>query len=520
MKKLKFKSSVTPKLGIISAFAALTLVSCQLFNPTVIRYDYPLKDVDEYLDVDTLVYHQPAVYTQSFSSVYRSSLENNRQTRNLPSTGTQKILVIPVDFQDFQASRLKEGSEDSLTIIENAFFGNESTNQWESVASFYHKSSYGKLNLTGQVSSWFTVDENYQNLKSISGLNKVTTSQRILRKAINWYAQKYDNLSDFDQDQDGYIDAVYLVYAPPYGEAESLFWAFSSFDLGSPGNLEKPTPNAYAWSSFSFLNNFLNKPDTHTLIHEVGHIFGLDDYYNTRYKNEVVGGTTEEEKYQFLNGPTGSVDIMDYSLGDHSAYSKMLLNWTRPFYITGEGEITLNSFVQSGEVAIIAPEWNGSAMDEYIAVEYYTPTGLNAFDASGLLKKHKLMNEAGLKIYHVDARVGVYSPQNSFLGYANDFSEAQLAGLGRYILKIAHTNTFATTINGNILYHLLESNGENSFLLGKVATNKTLFKVGNSFGLPKDPFANFTFHNGQTLPFGLSIKKINNDQITLTIKSR
>jgi hypothetical protein len=219
----------------------------------------------------------------------------------------------------------------------------------------------------------------------------------------------------------------------------------------------------------------------------------------------------EEKRFQYTHGPTGKVDMMDYSIGDHSVLSKMTLNWTRPYVVTAPGEITIAPFVESGEAIIIAANWNGSACDEYLALEFYSPTGINYVDSTtsyGPANTH-LMSNFGLKVYLVDTRASYHRANGSdtFLGYVNETLVTDLPidvqENGEYYQRMAHTNTYSTSLNNNLVYRLLEKDGNRSFLTGSMASNDTLFYTGDSFGI--NTFTDFTFHSGTSVPFNFSV---------------
>lgn len=120
----------------------------------------------------------------------------------------------------------------------------------------------------------------------------------------------------------------------------------------------------YSWVNYNFL--FQNKgrlPDTHVLIHETGHLLGLKDYYS------------EDEDEQYF--ATAKFDMMDMNIGDHNAFSKMLLDWTTPYVIQKPTTFKLHSFIKTGECIILTSSWNQTPMDEYLLLEFYTPTGIN-----------------------------------------------------------------------------------------------------------------------------------------------
>jgi len=511
------------RIGIM--IPVLTLLSgCSFFDvkftpfiPSGVVLEQPAVTADHY--------YRPADYAEDYLDVVKSHPNPSQRLVPLDSIGTQKVLVIPVEFPDYRAERLDGDAAVSRTIIQNAFFGASQTTQWESVAGFYYASSYGQLTLDGFVSDWYLSPETVADL--INTGSKTVATERILKAAVNWYKDTYDDILSYDQDHDGALDAVFLVYSAPYVDKDSLFWAFTSFDTGV--NYEtataSPLANAYVWASYHFLNVYHQNGDSHTFIHEFGHLLGLTDYYNTSSLPAILPqanvGDSTYKRYQYTHGPTGKVDMMDYSIGDHTALSKMLLNWTKPYVVTTAGEITIHPFNSSGEVIIIAPDWNGRAFDEYIAIEMYAPSGLNYVDSEQAYghSQARLMGNYGIKVYHVDARASYHRTSgDGFLGYENDVEVADLppevlAGPA-YYRKVAHTNTYGTTINENLIYRLLEKGDEGNFLLGKMADNDTMYYQGESFGVTD--YADFEFDSGATLPLRFTVSALSRYDATLT----
>ncbi len=139
--------------------------------------------------------------------------------------------------------------------------------------------------------------------------------------------------------------------------------------------------------------------DAHTFIHEFGHMLGLKDYYDPNSYIELSPVS-----------PLGRMDMMDCSLGDHNAFSKCILGWEAPMVVNGEAEIALRPSQGNGDCVLLPLSTsNGTLFDEYLLLEYYSPTYLNYADASlrgemGMT----LMGKTGIKAYHVDARIGLY----------------------------------------------------------------------------------------------------------------
>jgi len=506
-----------PLIAILLSGCILTEVTYQPFAEEIAPFVQEGGDFGHY--------YRPDAYGESYTDVIRSHPNPAQRMVPMETTGTQKVLVIPVAFADYPAETLGVGPEVSRTIIENAFFGTSQTTQWESVSSFYHASSYGQLLIQGAVSAWYSSPETVFDLAQ-SG-SKTVATERILKAAVNWYKATYDDVAAFDQNGDGAIDAVFLVYAAPYIDNDSVFWAFTSFDTGV--NYEEhvgdPLANAYVWASYHFLNVYRSKGDPHTFIHEFGHLLGLSDYYNTSSIPSVfpsiAAGATPFERYQYTHGPTGKIDMMDYSIGDHTSLSKMLLGWTRPYVVNGPGTVTIKPFVATGDVIIVSPDWNGNPHDEYLAIEFYAPSGLNYIDSARAYghPSASLMGNHGIKVYHVDARVSYNrTAGDAFLGYVDDTPIGELppdvVAENGYYRRLAHTNTYGTTTNGHLLYRLLEKGETDNLLLGRMATDAALYGAGDSFGITD--YQTFSFNDGSGLTLRFTVSALDRYQATLT----
>lgn len=496
----------------------LLLTSCNLFSLSFSPYLYE----DTFASSSELnpSAYVPLSYNKRYFDVTRSNPTFGFRTLTLDSLGEQKLLVLPIYFSDYSLDKLDDANGTKAHIeLQNAFFGTPSTTMWESVASYYYKSSYGKLQMKGEVAPWF--ESSQYTVASINetmnqGYDKQTVTGNLLREAIANFSQQFpDKIGEYDQDQDGYVDAAYLVYAYPYSNSRDLgtrniFWAYATFEDKGGNTGTGPFGHNYAWSSYYFTKShqafFPQMPDAHTFIHEVAHLFGIPDYYNVNIDD--------------VDNPLGGFDMMDYTLGDHSALTKLLMEWTYPQLPTQAGKITLRSFTETGDLLLIPSVWHGNILDEYLLLEFYTPTGLNQFD-SRLNHQFKLPNRAGLKVYHVDART-VYEIRlpNQFREYyyANDY-QGPTAGL--YEL-LAHTNSTGRQYQGKKpeykIYTLLEKNGENTFQTGAKASENTLFYHHDSFGFTS--FDDFLFNQGMAPEYNFKITDLNNQAITIEFSTK
>lgn len=429
------------------------------------------------------------------------------------SLGDVNILVIPVTFKGFSYLKTEEKREEVRQDLAYTFFGAAEDTGWESVSSFYYKSSYGKLNISGNVAPWFTLDKTPSQLEKLSGYSDPT--YYVLRQAVQWYQNNFDDIADFDKDGDHVIDAVWLVYDAPNSYTSSdVWWAYTFWDYENTkvGNTDSYYAYTYAWASYDFMyegkyrKGTKNLGDAHTYIHETGHVLGLDDYYSYDSSPSVA--------------PAGQLDMMDGNIGDHDAYSKFVLGWVDPIYVTNSTEITLRPFESTGDCVLLASSWNGSAYDEYLMIEFYTPTGLNQQDATvAYPSRSKLFTTSGIKIYHVDSRIATFDARGYFQSYTD-----KIITNSNYYTGLAHSNTPSRSVDSDYsLLHLLDASGSNRFMqtATAAATNNTLFKVGSTFN-PKGTHATFfqssnKFNSGKAINYTIKVSSITNTSCKIVI---
>lgn len=527
---------------------------------------YSFKEEDASMKEETKVegkYHRNSTYSPietEYSVKVNGTLGNTFQTLSdvvsshddkyvLSSTGDVHLLVVPVKFRGEANFKMEE----KRINLQNAFFGDKSHNNYESVASYYNQSSYGQLRITGEVADWFecqfTVKEAELKTKTTGGRGE-TISRLIAAKALDDIKAKGKiDLSKYDLNNDGNIDAIYFVYDYPQDDGSSgtqnpLFWAYydsAKHNFNSEGvayNTTEPYLSSYSWSSINFMGeNYLNSNivEANTYIHETGHLLGLDDYYNTNPKPTSSSNISSSGVFQ----PTGFMDMMDYNIGDHNSFSKYLLNWTMPYVLDDECEITLHSFTKTGEFVLIpSPNWNGTPFDEYLLIEYYTPDMLNyAFTfpsytyVDGYMnnKIFKYPTKHGLRVYHIDARLAYFkttiSKGENRLFDSPDLEEF-MSSYGTKYVDFHNTNDTLGYVNNNseVLIHLLEATGENSFGVGQGATNDTIFGRNASFGY--DTFQNFEFNKVksnsvlESFPYKFKVTALNSNEITVKFEKK
>lgn len=410
----------------------------------------------------------------------------------LPSTGTYSCLVVPIQFKDTKIT-----SKD-IERLNSAFNGNDTG--WESVASYYRKSSYGKLNLSFDITDVYISSKNssyydrYEKvLEDSNGDYYYQTGDEALMLEVMAYLEPRMDLSKYDVNNDGTIDAVYLIYSADveYNDEQSIYWAFVSYYLSTEEHNKKFDDldvYYYLFAGLDFMDEDIDtwfstnpnfKTNASTYIHETGHLLGIDDYYDY-YPDEGSDKTV------------GCADMMDYTVGDHNCYSKLMMGWVEPIVITKDQTISLKSFENSGEFIMLLLDYNGTYFSEYLLIDFYTATGLN--------EMHSKLNDTymyggakyGVRIYHVDSNID------------NPFSDDYQS---------------ITTNNNSIskfpLLKLIEADGENNFdsTYGE-AKEQDLWKSGTKFS---DVYPMYLSYDYKLLSFDIIIGNVDQNGATITI---
>lgn len=493
------------------------------------------------------------------------TLSNNKSV--MPSLGDANLLVIPVHLpggNEYKTDKVKSD-------IEKVFFGDkdDSSLGFKSVKQYYSEASYGKFNLSGTVTDWFDATTLVSGVKDITSGTEGTIVNKILRGAVDWASSSQGiNLKDFDNNEDGNIDGVYLVYdhldwttenyiqheSNPQFDSSTLnqaFWNFTYWDFYSESKNDKPSTSGFSWSSFDMMYTSYcerNKNDTpdlsdlskikldsHTFIHEFGHLLGLEDYYSS-----------SDSSYH----PAGESTMMDQNIGDLDSYSKMLLGWVTPYVVYGTSEITItNVSKNSGNSVIVIPSnyaeisqsvedaIKGNRIDkfrytfnpfsEYLMIDLYTPDGNNEQDTYGpyVFDRSAMANKVGVRIYHIDSRI--------FKCKVVDYMGGQkLAYVDGYVWDgqmLADDEAILMPISNNMSesknfqlpqsfdyfdqIRLLESSGINTFDKNGMMTNQTLYySESKPFDIMSYGYqffnGRYTYDDGNELPFKVKVLNV------------
>jgi len=309
-----------------------------------------------------------------------SKMVQKSSPKTFPTTGSRKLVCILIGFLD---------KPFSLTQTEfNNLFNQVSysiDNATGSVYDYHKENSYGQLDLTVTVAGPYTASQNmaYYGANDSDG-NDVKPKELIVDAVSKANADV--NYADFDNDNNGYVDGVYVIYAG-YGEeagaSADAIWAHA-WEIPAL-KLDDKWITSYSCSSELRGISGTNITRIGVICHEFGHVMGALDFYDTDYEdNGQYDGAGEWDIMA-----DGSWNNDGATPPHHNPYTKInSFNWARATTITSATAIALNNAEQDANSFY---RINTSTLNEYYLIE----------NRQNLLFDTYLPGH-GMMIYHVD----------------------------------------------------------------------------------------------------------------------
>ncbi len=297
-----------------------------------------------------------------------------------------------------------------------------------SVKDYFLEQSNGKFEFDFDIYGPVTLSNNYVYYGAHSDDEVDVRAGKMIAEACKLaYEQNNINFSDYDWDNDGEVEQVFVIYAG-MGEAaggdENTIWPhkseLSSSDYGSTLVFDNIKVDTYACGSEQSVtivtNHFTGTSQMKeypagigTICHEFSHCFGLPDLYDTASKKTYGMG-----KWSLLDTGSYNGEIPGYQPANYTAYEKMYVGWLDPIVLDKPTSVRgLLPSSRHGSTFII---YNDANKDEYFLLENRQQEGL--WDSA--------LPGNGLMVTHVDFDINIWHTNhvNSIVDYSSQYGDA------------------------------------------------------------------------------------------------
>jgi immune inhibitor A len=296
-------------------------------------------------------------------------------------TGPFKVLAILVKFSD-------QNSQVAPSYFDNLIYGSTGN----TVKRYYSEVSYGILDIITvnlpSSTGWLQVPQTYAYyVDGQRGFGSYPhNAQKLAEDAVN-AANPYVNFSQYDNNGDGTVDAIFIIHSGPGYE-----YSGDVNDIHSHAwSTVLPLYLDGVWvSSYSMVPEYWSSSGDMTCgvyAHELGHVFGLPDFYDYGYDSKGLGSWSLMAGGSW-NGPNGN------SPAHLDAWSRVFLGFANAINVTTN--TTQSAFPAVEDTGVVYRLWkNGLGGNEYFLAENRQKTLFDTY-----------LPAAGLMVYHVDDNQG------------------------------------------------------------------------------------------------------------------
>ncbi len=369
---------------------------------------------------------QQTLSSRRNASLKAGSNPQKEKLNNFPTIGEVHSLVILVQFADTKFSTVGSDAYQFFDNMLNEPGFTYSNGANGSARDFYLNSSNGRFQPKFDVIGPVTLPEKYSYYGANKGssVDNPVRLEEFVREACKLADPSVD-FSQYDHNQDGFIDNIYFFYAGK-GEADSgdgnAIWPHSAYysDIASQAgaaqtSLKLDGVEVGNYTCSNEINGTIITPQPAgigTFVHEFGHVLGLADHYDVNY-----GITTFAPGY-FDTMAQASYNNNGNTPAAFSAYERACLGWL-DLTVLKNGVDTLNVLpdLNDSNKAYVVPV-GGTNDQEYFIMENRQQKGWDAFiPGHGMLLWHidydaKAWEKNELNITGTHQRVDIVEADN------------------------------------------------------------------------------------------------------------
>lgn len=399
----------------------------ELYNTNVLAHNAGNRTAEE----QTLIKQQDRnkFFNQADRTIQKIRMKEPIAPNNTlcPHEGSPKVLIILADFTD---QAFKHDDQTTKEIFDQYLNAEEGvpthtadetlSKNYGSVKQYFKEMSYGLFTPIFDVAAVVHLTHDMKYYGEESGGNHDVNIAQFVKDACTLANDKGVDFSQYDSNNDGNVDLVYIIYAG-YGQSlgadSNTIWPNSS--SGNFGTYDGKTVCRYG------VHNELNltPSDTQSMFggvpqingiglfcHEFSHCMGLPDFYPTNASAQN-NGNPGMENWSLMDG--GEYTDVGYCPTAYTAWEREAFGWMEIETLTDamKGQITLENIDEGGKAYRIYPDGKSSG-NEYIIIQNIQPYRWNTSLASnvGYFKNYGYCNWGhGMLITHVDYDANLFS---------------------------------------------------------------------------------------------------------------
>lgn len=286
----------------------------------------------------------------------RAQARRAKQAQSIERLLASKGIIILVSYSD-------ESFQSSLSDMKDWAMGNQYTYNGAtgSVRQYFLDQSWGSYDMQIDVYGPVTVSKEASYYGKNDRYGNDLHADELVVEACKLAAAQGADFSQYDSNNDGYVDWVVVLYAgrgEADGGSESTIWPHQ-WDLSETNKTFKL--NGKTINHYCCLNEIDSESNKRcgigTFCHEFSHIMGLPDLYETNYNPTGVHTLMEW-------------DVMDYGPYNnngntppaYSAYERWFMGWLQPTLVNSAISVTLPD-INSSKAAVLMTETGQNVTD-------------------------------------------------------------------------------------------------------------------------------------------------------------
>ncbi len=384
----------------------------------------PLNDISDNEPMRLLKAEEMRMATTTFGRGLRRLTPRASSANSAEFRGKKKGLVVLAYFSDKSFAQ----NDSSIVSFYDKVLNKESYSENGapgSVHDYFKDMSRGVFDLTFDIVGPVRVSKSATYYGGPSALYGGTDhAGEFITDALKKADSQFSiNWSDYDWNNDGEVDQVFVLYAG-YGQATGgptgTIWPHAwTLDEAAQNNdgdggfsLGGVYINRYACSNELYSNSGRVKMGHGTFCHEFSHCMGLPDMYDTNYGSTPTMGTWDLMASGSYNGPKG----LGWSPAPWTSWERWQAGWLTPTELQPGDTITdMKGLEDDDAQAYII--YNDAHPDEYYLLENHTMKKWDAYaPESGLLILHVDYDKELFDNNIVNTR-GTFTPEEGYSGY-------------------------------------------------------------------------------------------------------